>query len=165
MHNYEQKVLLIYDSASPRLCHLNGSLFPRLGRFCEAPAPGVMPQSREASGRKLVKLGKLGNCGRKSAFFKRNQSSIALTAQAGAQAPRPTRLSVKSSPCRRYESRALVLGINGLTARTEALAPYCGKKELFHSVGQLRRISYEIYLKSGIWQKVSGDKFAFVSHP
>ena len=37
-------------------------------------------------------------CGRKSAFFKRNQSIIALTAQAGAQAPRPTRLSVKSSP-------------------------------------------------------------------
>ena len=37
MHNYEQKVLLIYDGASPRLCHLNVALFPRLGRFCEAP--------------------------------------------------------------------------------------------------------------------------------
>ena len=32
----------------------------------------------------LVKLGKLVNCGRKSAFFRRNQSIIALTAQAGA---------------------------------------------------------------------------------
>ena len=62
-------------------------------------------------------------CGRKSAFFKRNQSIIALTAQAGAKAPRPTRLSVKSSPCRRYWSRASVLGTNGLAARVEALAP------------------------------------------
>ena len=38
MHNYEQKVLLIYDGASPKLCHLNGSLFPRLGRLSEPPA-------------------------------------------------------------------------------------------------------------------------------
>ena len=38
MHNYEQKVLLIYDGASPRLCHLNVSLFPRLGRLSEPPA-------------------------------------------------------------------------------------------------------------------------------
>ena len=45
-----------------------------------------MSQSRlcEASRRNLVKLGKLVNCGRKSAFFKRNKSIIALTAQAGA---------------------------------------------------------------------------------
>ena len=59
MHNYEQKVLLIHDGASPRLCHLNVTLFLRLGRFCEAPAPGVMSQSRlyEASRITLVKLG------------------------------------------------------------------------------------------------------------
>ena len=38
MHNYEQKVLLIHDGASPRLCHLNVSLFPRLGRLSESPA-------------------------------------------------------------------------------------------------------------------------------
>ena len=129
MHNYEQKVLLIYDSASPRLCHLNGSLFPRLGRLSEPPAPGIMSRSRlyEASGRKLVKLGKLGICGRKSAFFKRNQSAIALTAQAGAQTPRPTRLSVKSSPCRRYWPRAEALGTSELATTAEAVVPYGGK--------------------------------------
>ena len=38
MHNYEQKVLLIHDGASPRLCHLNDALFPRLGWLSEPPA-------------------------------------------------------------------------------------------------------------------------------
>ncbi len=59
MHNYEQKVLLIHDGASPRLSFSSRIPFPRLGRFCE-PAAGVDHNlACEASRRKLVKLGKL----------------------------------------------------------------------------------------------------------
>ena len=58
MHNYEQKVLLIYDGASPKLCHLNVSLFPRLGGSPSLPRTGVMPQSRlRGFGKASLKLG------------------------------------------------------------------------------------------------------------
>ena len=105
MHNYEQKVLLIYDGASPRLSHLNGSLFPRLGRFREAPAPGVMSQSRLSRG------------------FEKEVGQIRLISQMGYY----LECVGRRGRVRRYEPRDSALRTNELTARAEAVAPHGGK--------------------------------------
>ena len=125
MHNYEQKVLLIYYGASPRLCHLNVALFPRLGRLSEPPAHWGYVTTSPLRGfeKEIGQIRQISQLWKKVCVFQ-TQSICHRPYRAGRrQAPRPTRLSVKSSPYRRYWPRDFTLGINELAARTEVLAP------------------------------------------
>ena len=128
MHNYEQKVLLIYDGASPRLSHLNGSLFPRLGRFREAPAPGVMSQSRLRGFEKEVgQIRLISQLWKKVCVFQ-TQSICHHPYRAGRRSSASAYAAIsKIIALQAIWTKALVLGINGLATTAEAVVPYGGK--------------------------------------
>ena len=103
-------------------------LSPGLVASAKLPRPGLCHNlACEASRMGLVKLGNWSIV-EESLRFSNAINLLSLSPRRPElTAPRPTRLSVKSSPCRRYGPRASALGTNRLAARAEAVVPYGGK--------------------------------------
>ena len=126
MHNYEQKVLLIYDSASPRLCHLNGSLSSGLVGSASLPRQRLCHNlACEASRRRLVRL--ISQLWKKVCVFQ-TQSICHHPYRAGRRSSASAYAAIsKIIALQAIWTKALVLGINGLATTAEAVVPYGGK--------------------------------------